>query len=180
MESHRVSVPPATFGAMPVIRTERLSLRPVTAADLATVLAVQGDPAAARFRPSGPADAAECARDLRAWTAHWDEHGFGYWVVEHGGEPVGLGGVQHSEFDGARYLNLYYRFRPPVWGKGFAPEMARAAVDLAAARAAHLPVWIVTTVDNEPARRVADKLGFREFRQAEYHGALSRFYTSAV
>ncbi|MBM7772663.1 RimJ/RimL family protein N-acetyltransferase [Actinokineospora baliensis] len=164
---------------MRVIRTERLSLRRVTEADLDLVLAVQGDPETTRFRPSGPADAAECERNLLTWLAHWDEHDFGYWVVEHNGAAVGLGGLQHSEFTGVRYLNLYYRFRPSAWGKGFAPEMGRAAVDWAAEHAPHLPVWIVTTVDNEPARRVADKLGFREFDQADYRGALSRFYTSA-
>ncbi|GAA3054438.1 GNAT family acetyltransferase [Actinokineospora globicatena] len=177
MESHEVSVPPATVGGMRVIRTERLSLRPLVAADLPTVTAIQGDPATARFRPGGASPPAECAENLAAWVAHWRAHGFGYWAVEHGGEVVGLGGLQHGEFEGARYLNLYYRFRPSAWGKGYAPEMTLAAMAWAAEAHPHLPVWIVTTVDNTPAQRVAEKAGFRETHQGDYRGALSRFYT---
>ncbi|GLZ42663.1 GNAT family N-acetyltransferase [Actinokineospora sp. NBRC 105648] len=160
------------------IRTERLSLRPVTAADLAQVTEIQGDPAAARFRPGGANTPDESASQLVAWVEHWRAHGFGYWAVEvtATGALIGLGGLQHSEFDGERYLNLYYRFRPSSWGHGYAPEMARAAMDLAARQLPRLAVWIVTTVENTPARRVAEKLGFTEFREGMYAGALSRFY----
>ena len=160
------------------IHTERLVLRPVDPADLAAAVAIQGDPRTCRFRPGGPSSPAETAAQLDFWLDHWRVHGFGYWAITRPGEGavLGFGGLQLGEFDGTRYLNLYYRLRPGAWGNGYAPEMAGAALDWAGAERPDLPVWIITTIDNDPARRVADKLGFTEFRQDEYAGALSRFY----
>ncbi|EWC60452.1 GCN5-related N-acetyltransferase [Actinokineospora spheciospongiae] len=160
------------------IRTERLVLRPVDRADIAAAVAIQGDPRTCRHRPGGPSSPAETSAQLDFWLEHWRTHGFGYWSITLPDDAavLGFGGLQLGEFDGHRYLNLYYRLRPRAWGHGYAPEMAGAALDWAAAERPDLPVWIITTLDNEPARRVADKLGFTEFRQAEYTGAPCRFY----
>lgn len=163
---------------MRVVHTDRLLLRAVRADDLDAVNRIQGDPLTCRYRPGGPSSPAEAQAQLDSWVRHWRDEGFGYWAAEPagGGDPLGFGGLQHSEFLGNRYLNLYYRFAPAAWGRGLAPEMARAALAWVTEHRADLPVWIVTTFDNEPAMRVADKLGFTEFRQSQYAGAWSRFY----
>ncbi|WP_447008564.1 GNAT family N-acetyltransferase [Saccharothrix isguenensis] len=62
--------------------------------------------------------------------------------------------------DGEPTLNLFYRFRPRHWGRGYAPEMARAAVDWASRARPGRPVVIITDPDNTPSQRVAEKLGF--------------------
>ena len=161
-----------------VVRTARLVLRPVTPADRDAVVAIHTDPETATYRPGGAATVREALGLLDGWIAHWAENGFGYWAIVAAatGETVGFGGVQHREFDGDTYLNVYYRFSPQAWGKGYAVEMVNAAVDWAERSLPDLPVQVVTTVDNEPAMRVAERAGFVEVRQAEYEGALSRFY----
>jgi RimJ/RimL family protein N-acetyltransferase len=56
---------------------------------------------------------------------------------------------------------MFYRFRPAAWGRGLALEMARAAVSWAdqAGRA----VVVLTTRDNLPSIRLAERLGFWRF-----------------
>ena len=74
------------------LRTPRLLLRPWHDEDIAAFVLVSTDPAVMEYLP--PADEAWVDRAR----AHWEEHGFGQWVVEIPGEvsfagAVGLGVV---------------------------------------------------------------------------------------
>ena len=60
--------------------------------------------------------------------ADWDCEGFGYWVVEHQGEVIGIAGVKPVSVHGAPCWNLYYRFAPESWGQGLAAEAARLKI----------------------------------------------------
>ncbi|QFZ22944.1 GNAT family N-acetyltransferase [Saccharothrix syringae] len=144
------------------IRTDRLLLRRVGPGDVRAAIAVLSDPGTNRFSPAGPPSAEEAAKALVAWQAHWARDGIGYWAVElpETGEVIGFGGLRHHELDGEPVLNLSYRFRPRHWGRGYAPEMARAAVDWASRSRPGRPVVITTVPDNAPSQRVAEKLGF--------------------
>jgi len=55
--------------------------------------------------------------------------------------------------------NLYYRFKPAAWGRGYATEAAAAALRAAEAVAADSPIVARTRPHNEPSRRVAERLG---------------------
>ena len=104
-------------GAAPLLR------RPAPA-DLAAVLEVHGDPRANAHNPAGPMRDLDEARDLLdTWLADWRERGLGYWAVEEDA-VVGFGGVRFM----GEVLNLYYRLRPEVWGRGIARHVAREAV----------------------------------------------------
>ena len=143
------------------LRTERLMLRRLRPEDLPTVVQIQGDPAANRHNPIGTASPSRIAQQLRCWVADWDEHGVGYWLVVDAetGQAVGIGGLRPIEHDGRPALNMFYRFRPSAWGRGLALEMARAAVSCA--DQAGTPVVVITTPDNLPSIRLAERLGFR-------------------
>ncbi|MBP2476823.1 RimJ/RimL family protein N-acetyltransferase [Crossiella equi] len=140
------------------LTTERLLLRPPTDADLPAVLEIHRDPATNEFRkvPS-PARVAE---QLAEWRRTWAEHGYGYWLVTDRatGEAVGVGGLEPHELEGAPAHNLYYRFRPSAWGRGYATEMARAALSWAES-ATGLRVYVATVPANSRAISVARKLG---------------------
>ncbi|WP_086819249.1 GNAT family N-acetyltransferase [Allokutzneria sp. NRRL B-24872] len=161
-----------------MITTDRLVLRRPTAEDLAAVVEIHADPETNRFNPLGPADEARATQDLKSWLAHWVEHGFGYCAItEHSGHVIGFGGLRTHVFDGEPVLNLYYRFRPSAWGKGFAPEMARAVVDWARDHRPE-PVLIFTKFDNAPAIRVAEKIGFVQLCETVLEGAPAVVYAA--
>lgn len=109
------------------VRTARLSLRRPVAADIDAVLAVHTDPRAVAHNPSDAlATRPEAAELFGRWDAHWERHGFGYWVVRRHDSAAALG------FCGAKVmppgLNLFYRFAPEHWGQGVATEAVTAVV----------------------------------------------------
>ncbi len=56
-------------------------------------------------------------------------------------------------------LNLYYRFTPSAWGKGYATELARTAVALAREHLPQWPVIALTRVENTASIRTAERAG---------------------
>ncbi|PRW64605.1 GNAT family N-acetyltransferase [Actinopolyspora mortivallis] len=143
-------------------RTERLTLRPVRPEDEPAMVAVHTDPGTNLHRPDGAPAPERVKSDLEEWIRQWREHGIGYWAVEATAEArlVGFGGLRRDELAGSSALNLYYRFRPEAWGRGYAVELGTAAVELARTRFPGTPVVIRTRPNNAPARRVAERLGF--------------------
>ena len=103
-----------------MIETERLLIRPFTAADSEDLLAVWSDPANERFIGATPPESID---DLRAGI----ERGmrWGVWERETG-ELVGDCGLFFDEGHGE--WELAYGFRRDRWGRGYATEAARACV----------------------------------------------------
>lgn len=146
-------------------RTERLLLCvPTTEPDVADAyFAIHGDPATNVHNPAGAmVDPGTGAPVLDIWRRHWREEGFGYWVVRNpqDGQVLGFGGVRPVVHD-EDFVNLYYRFRPSAWGKGYATELGRAALALAAKAAPGVPVVALIRPRNEPSIHVAQRLGMR-------------------
>lgn len=72
------------------VTTDAVSLRPPEDDDVVFVAELLGV----------PADAERPAEIIARWRAHWDEHGFGTWIIrDEGGEPAGFVGLRaQSEF----------------------------------------------------------------------------------
>ena len=116
------------------LTTERLVIRVPEERDRTLWVRLHRDPSLYRHAPwaLAPSDAA-AGEHFDQVRAHWDEHGFGYHVVERRGvgeaeetaQPIGVGGLQ-SERGGE--LNLYYRFSGAAQGEGYAREASRVWV----------------------------------------------------
>lgn len=162
----------------------RLRLRRPTPADAEGVFAIHGDPRTNLFNPAGPdRDRNASEARLASWLAGWEADGIGYEVVEEAdtGSVVGFTGVRHADAGewGERpepVLNLYYRFAPSVWGRGYAAEAVRCVLRRARERRPNRPVVVITRPDNRPSLALAGRLGFAHFRDIEYGGAPSVEY----
>lgn len=144
-------------------RTERLLLCLPTTDVADAYFAIHGDPATNVHNPAGTmVDPAMAIPILESWQRHWREAGYGYWVVRapEDGRVLGFGGVRPPLPD-EDFLNLYYRFRPAAWGKGYATELGRAALALAAKSSPGAPVVALIRPRNEPSIRVVQRLGMR-------------------
>ena len=170
-------------GGVTEIVTERLVLRHFVEADRQAVVEIQCDPDTNRHNPRPP-DTGTTLAMFDSWLEHWETYGYGYLAVREQGRPeagdgsdvIGMTGVRHREFRGEKVLNLAYRFRPTAWGKGYAVEAARAAVEWAEREIPAIPVLISVAVTNTPSLRVVEKLGFTEYVEEEYDGAVSRHF----
>jgi RimJ/RimL family protein N-acetyltransferase len=145
------------------VRTSRLLLRRPTAADLDAIYEVHAAPETNQFNPAGPMEfRAAAEQTLEAWSAHWDAHGFGYWAAssrDQAEKVLGFGGITRKDIDGRSTLNLYFRFEAQAWGRGFATELANAALWLAFDVLGESEVVGVARANNQPSIRVLTRLG---------------------
>jgi RimJ/RimL family protein N-acetyltransferase len=163
------------------MHTGRLCLREPELDDLEAVHRIHADPATNVYNPAGPVrDVAQTRNMMEIWRRARGETGHGYWAVRVscGGPVVGVGGIQSKDVEGIPVFNLYYRFAPGVWGRGYAAETALAAMDLAAALPAR-PVVAVVHEDNGPSRRVAERTGMILTGTVLHNGSSRLIYESS-
>ena len=144
------------------ILTPRLRLRAWRDADLAPFAAMNGDPRVMEWLPSvldrDASDAA--AKRLRD---HFEEHGFGKCVVEtrDGGKFVGVVGLGWCTFEAPinPSVEVGWRLAASHWGKGYATEAARAALDYGFREVRLERITSFTVPANERSWRVMQRLG---------------------
>ena len=113
------------------IEGPRLRLRPWRLPeDLDGLFAINGDPAVMRFFPTVHDRAESDAWGSRI-AAHFDPHGWGFWVVDLPGEGMaGVVGLQHVAFDApfAPAVEIGWRIATRFQRRGLAEEAARLAL----------------------------------------------------
>jgi ribosomal-protein-alanine N-acetyltransferase len=93
---------------------------------------------------------------------HWKLHGFGLWIFrdQASGDFVGYGGIKHAEVEGRDVVELAYALRSDHWRKGFATEIAMAALQHAF-DTIHLDRIVAFTLPhNKASRGVMENCGF--------------------
>jgi len=143
----------------------RLSYRQPTTADLPRLFAIYSDPRTQVFNPAGAfTDPGQAEQLLSTWLAHWAAHGFGWWAVAEQGAPaqvIGFGGVAWHSYLGEQRLNLGYRFAVEAWGRGYATELAQAALRHALGPLSFPQVWAFVRPDNAASIKVLENLGMQ-------------------
>lgn len=149
---------------MSELRTPRLILRPWRDADRAPLAALTGDPATMHsFRVTrSPAQSdAWLARTI----AHFARHGYGLWAVEAPGiaDLIGFVGLNTIADDIPVHapVELVWTLGAAFWGRGYAPEAARAAIADGFTRFDFPEIVAYTTPMNIASRRAMGKLGMR-------------------
>ena len=165
------------------LRTERLLLRPFSLSDVDDVLEYGSDPEWAAFYDH-PYDRGE-AEDMvaRAVLTSWDEHP--WFALELDGRVIGMAVLSLERRDIA---NLGYDVARPHWGKGLAPEAARAVVDWGFREMGLIKVAAFTNPRNRQSWRVMEKLGMTreglmrrgQGRDLVAYGVLREDWTSAA
>lgn len=144
------------------LRTPRLLLREWRDEDAEPFAAMSADPDVMRYLLPFP-DRAAVDVWVAAARAHWQTYGFGQWVVEIPGEAgfigvIGLSRVRWA-LPFAPAIEAAWRLARSYWGKGYAQEAARAAVDDGFARLQLEEIVAFTLPSNLESRRVMERLG---------------------
>jgi len=108
------------------LRTSRLLLRPWRDEDIVAFAEMSADPAVMEY-----------LLPLPGWVArkraHWQEHGFGQWVVEIPGDAafIGVIGLETVSYEAhfTPAVEVAWRLARAYWGRGYAIEAASASLD---------------------------------------------------
>jgi RimJ/RimL family protein N-acetyltransferase len=159
--------------AGPVLRTDRLVLRPWRESDREPHAAMNADPEVMEFFPSVMDRAASDAWFDRMQHG-WDEYGFGLLAVEDSRGFVGFVGLAVPRFE----LPFSHLADPPVeigwrlvrraWGRGLATEGATACVDWAFGDLRLPEVLSWTAEVNVRSRAVMERIGMHHDPDDEF------------
>lgn len=153
--------------------TARLRLRRPRLADAEPFAAINADPEVAAFvSPTGPLARAESDLLLRKMIEHWDDHGFGLWMVQRrgSGELAGFAGLAHpgtlTELAGE--VEVGWRLGRDHWGLGLATEAGGEAVRHGFVTLGLERLLCVVDAGNIRSLAVAGKLGFVFWRDMDH------------
>jgi RimJ/RimL family protein N-acetyltransferase len=161
---------------VPVIETERLRLRGHTLADFEHSARMWGDERVSRFIGGKPSTREESWRRFFSFPGHWALMGHGYWLIEEKatGAYVGDGGfgsfkreLGDVEFSAPEQG---WALSPEFHGRGYATEAAAAQIKWAEKHFGRSDFVCLIAPQNTPSLRVAEKLGYREFKRTAYKG----------
>jgi len=162
---------------IPTLETARLRMRAFRVDDLDAYAAMCADPEVMRFLGTGVTlDRSEAWRSMAGFLGHWALRGYGMWALEEKqtGTLVGRSGFLNPE--GWPGFELGWTLGRPSWGKGFATEAARRALDYAFEDLGRERVISLIRPANTPSMRVAERLGMVRAGEVELLGGPAFVY----
>ena len=149
--------------AAPTLETPRLILRGWRPEDFAPYAAMLADPETARFitRHGEPYSEHQVWGEMAWLIGHWQMLGYGMFVVEERATGNFVGRIGPLAPPGWPGFEIAWGLARPAWGKGYAQEAARTAIDWSFET---LPLDRIVSIihpDNHPSQRVAERVGER-------------------
>ena len=162
---------------MLILETERLLLREFVPDDAEALAAVLSDPETMRYYPAvldRDGVAAWIERNRRRYT----DAGHGLWamVSKSSGEVTGDCGLTRQTVEEVDEIEIGYHVRRDLWGRGYAPEAARACRDYGFERLGAERLISLIRPENIPSRRVAEKTGLTLWKEVVWRGLLHCVY----
>jgi RimJ/RimL family protein N-acetyltransferase len=158
-----------------ILRTQRLTLREFTAADVDNLVDLNSDPEVMRYLTGGRPTPREVIRDevIPFHLAVYDRlDRLGTWAAESAstGEFLGWFHFRPGADADVTNIDLGYRLRRSVWNKGYATEGSRALINMGFAELGVQRVFAHALTVNTASRRVLEKCGLSLVHTSPYEG----------
>ena len=150
--------------------TLRLTAERLNEGHLDDLVELHLDPDVSRYL-GGVRSAEVTATYLATNMAHWDQHGFGLWVLRTiDGVFAGRAGIRHIMVDGVDETEIAYAFRREAWGRGYASEIATALTNIGLSHYGMPSLIGLVHVGNGASRRVLEKAEYILERTTVHQG----------
>ena len=163
---------------MPVLRTKRLTLRPLAEADTPALHQFWTQPDVRRYLWDNEIISIEQVADIIATsTAFFDACDSGFFAIERRDRPdVLMGFCGHRQFEDGETVELLYGILPAYWGEGLVTEAATEVLRHGFTDCGFDRVIAVTDTPNQRSVNVMQRLGMVFLRRCEWHGLDTVFY----
>ncbi|HEX3098870.1 MAG TPA: GNAT family N-acetyltransferase [Usitatibacter sp.] len=153
-------------------------MRPFAPRDFDAYAAMLADPEVTRYLGTGATLRREEAwRHMAMLVGHWQLRGFGMWAVIARDRDEMLGRVGFFQPEGWPGFEIGWTIARHAWGRGYATECARAALEHAFGALDRRKVISVIHPRNEASIRVAEKIGESFEREATVNGQARLIYS---
>ncbi|MES9906533.1 MAG: GNAT family N-acetyltransferase [Sedimenticola sp.] len=161
-----------------ISETERMLIRPLTLDDLPVLKSILSDPEVMKYSVRGICDDAATRKFIEWCLACYTSHGVGPWALvdKESSDLIGFCGVGPEVVGDAEEINLGYRLARQYWGTGLASESARAVLTYAFSQKQFESVVVIIEPEHIASMRVAEKAGFSNYQNVEFHGRPVRLY----
>ncbi len=147
---------------MPTIQTERLLLRQWREEDLEPFAALNADPRVMEYFPS-TLSREESSQMVKRIQSNIEKRGWGFWAASliQTGEFIGFIGLEDVHFTApfTPAVEIGWRLAFDFWGKGYATEGARAALQYGFETVNLKEIVSFTAAQNMRSRHVMEKIG---------------------
>jgi RimJ/RimL family protein N-acetyltransferase len=160
---------------VPVLTTDRLTMRGHRLDDFADLMATWADPEVTRFLGGRPFKEEEVWTRLLRYVGHWAVMGFGYWCVRETATDRFVGDIGFADYKRdivpsiTGTPELGWVMSPSAQGKGYATEAVRAALAWGESHFGNARSVCLIDPENQRSLRVAEKAGYRERMRTTYH-----------
>ncbi|MCA1618679.1 MAG: GNAT family N-acetyltransferase [Acidobacteria bacterium] len=162
---------------MKTLGTERLVLRMFREEDLEEYSAMAADPEVTRYLGDGSTlSRADAWRQMAMILGHWQLRGYGMWAVEESATGRLAGRIGFFNPEGWPGFELGWTLAREFWGRGYATEGARAALEYGFTEMGRERVISLIRPANAPSVRVAERLGERLEGSVELSGGEALVY----
>lgn len=143
----------------PGLETDRLRLRMFRHEDIEEYAPICADPEVMRYLTGQTMNRFEAWRHMAMIVGHWTLRGFGIWAVEEKATGRLVGRVGFHYPDQWPGFELAWTLGRDYWGRGFATEAAKVALEYAFNEMDREHVISLIHPENAPSIRVAERLG---------------------
>ena len=144
---------------MATIETERLTLRMFREADFEEYFLICSDPEVMRFLGGKPFNRMETWRHMACILGHWQLRGYGHWAVEEKATGKLVGRIGFMNPEGWPGFELGWTLGRAFWGRGYATEGARRALEYGFNELDHKHIISLIHPENKNSIHVAERLG---------------------
>ncbi|WP_163833665.1 GNAT family N-acetyltransferase [Spartinivicinus ruber] len=154
-----------------MLKTARITFRPITAADFDFLFTHLSDEEQTRYLPLGePYPKNKVKAYLSNRLSHWQQHGFGTFILSlvETGKTIGYCGLEHvldSDF-----IDIRYGLTRHTWGQGLAVEAASTCVAYGFDTLQLTEIYGAAVPENKASIAILTKLGMTSAPHFDVYG----------
>jgi ribosomal-protein-alanine N-acetyltransferase len=161
-----------------IAKTNRMLIRPLSLDDLSALTSILSDPEVMKHSIRGVCDEGATREFIEWCLSCYESHGVGPWALvdKCSSDLIGFCGVGPEPVADAEEISLGYRLGRRYWGEGLASESSHAVLAYAFNEKAFDSIVTIIEPEHVASLRVAEKVGFSEYQNIDFHGREVRLY----